>query len=701
MEERTTHTICPAAGCHDNCVLKVHVRGGRVCKVESADHREEPSVRSVCLKGLASIRILEHEDRLKYPLRRVGARGAGRWERVSWEEALQSIAGKLLEVREKHGPAAVKMMIGGSSSVGSLHCRLAPERFANLWGTGGEFEGRGHLADGGVPSGCVQTLGRGNQGHDPRDYQHSRLIIIWGENTAETAVRKMRYIMEARQAGAKLVSISSLYTTTAALSDLWVPVNPGTDAALANAMLHVIIEEGLYDGDYIKRHSVGPLLVREDNGCFLRAEGLPGSLETGFLVWDEETGSCRGMDNASRPALLGRFEINGLACRPAFQLLKEKAGEYTPDRVTSLTGVPWATVAGLAREYANAKPAAICLGHGMTRYYHSSMGVRSVITLAALTGNIGVSGGGASSPSGVGYHLNVNSLAYTKPPGAPGKKRLPGAKNDIIGWDAIRRGEPYPIKAVLTTYRNPLQNYGHIHAWQEILSKMDLVVVNDIFPSRTIKFADFVLPEATVFERTDLGTTLNHYVYMGKAIEPLYDTRSGLDIWRGLAEKVGLGGHFTEGPDEIIATLLTLPHPYLAGVTLERLKREGLVRANLPHEPFYSFKDLKFPSATGRIEFYAERWHEFSEELPAFLEPLESPRTSPQAKAYPLVMLTTKRRYTTQSVLANVDWLRELHPGPYAEMNREDAAARGIAEGDLVEVYNERGKASHKATVKE
>ena len=153
MEERITHTVCPAAGCHENCVLKVHVKRGRVFKVESADYPEEPSLRSVCLKGLASIRILEHEDRLKYPMRRVGARGEGRWERVSWDEALQSIAGKLLEIREKFGPAAVMMMSGGSSSVGLLHCRLAPERFANLWGAGGEFEGRGHLADGGIPSG--------------------------------------------------------------------------------------------------------------------------------------------------------------------------------------------------------------------------------------------------------------------------------------------------------------------------------------------------------------------------------------------------------------------------------------------------------------------------------------------------------------------------------------------------------------------
>lgn len=229
MEEKITYTVCPAAGCHENCVLKVYVQKGRIFKVESADYSEEPSLRSVCLKGLASLRILEHQDRLKYPLRRVGPRGSGQWERVSWDEAWQNIAEKLLEIREKYGPAAVKMMAGGSSSVGLLHCKLALERLANLWGAGGEIEGRGHLADGGVPSGSVLTLGRASQSHDSRDYKNSRLVIIWSENTAETAVRKMRFIMEAKQAGAKLVVVSSLYTTTAALADIWIPVRPGTE----------------------------------------------------------------------------------------------------------------------------------------------------------------------------------------------------------------------------------------------------------------------------------------------------------------------------------------------------------------------------------------------------------------------------------------------------------------------------------------
>ena len=240
------YNTCTAAGCHQLCVLKVWVEDGEIRKLESADYPGDPSARSICLKGLSNGRVVYHPDRLKHPLKRVGDRGEGKWQRITWDEAFDAIASKLLEVKEKYGPESVKVIAASSSHVGMLMGRLMAARFANVWGAGGVFEPKSHwLADMRIPAASLLTLGDSGQSHRLQDLLHSKMVILWGGNPAETYFPEMRFILDARDRGAKIVVIGPLFDATAAKADQWVPIRPATDAALAMAMIHVIIEESL------------------------------------------------------------------------------------------------------------------------------------------------------------------------------------------------------------------------------------------------------------------------------------------------------------------------------------------------------------------------------------------------------------------------------------------------------------------------
>ncbi|MBI2854473.1 MAG: molybdopterin-dependent oxidoreductase [Chloroflexi bacterium] len=683
MAEQVFYNTCPAAGCHLFCAVKVRVRDGRIAKVESADYPGQSGSRMVCLRGLSAIRFVYHPDRLKYPLKRAGKRGEGNWQRITWDEALDEIAGKLLDIKIKYGPEAVKIVSGGSSSVGLLNGKYVGQRFASLWGAGGEFEAKGWFSDGAVPAASLWLLGNSGQSHPLPDLLNSKMIVLWGRNTAVTNFLEMKTILDAKERGAKLVVISPLFDATAAKADTWVPVRAGSDSALAMAMINVVLERNLHDVEYLKNYTVGPFLVRDDNRQFLRQAGE-------YMVWDEGEGAAQSFRLAARPALAGSYNVNGIACTPAFELLRQRAALYTPAKAAVLTSVPAETIVRLAEDYARDRPHAIKMGYGLARMLNSNLAARAIITLAAVTGNIGVPGGGASSP--VDYKpFTISGKPVTSPPRAPGEKKIPGSPSAPRGWDAIRQGK-YPVKALLFTYTNYLSSYGQLQSYLDIFSKIDLITVADVFMTRTAQHADIVLPEATIFERDDICTSRDFVLRMEKAIEPLHESRPAWWIWTELARRVGLGGYFNHTAEDYISMLLDQPDPALDGITLERLNLEKLVHGNVPSQPPIPFKDKAFRTPSGKIEFYIESLADLGEELPLHKEPLESPRSSPLARLYPLSLLTVKPRNSTHTVLSNVDWLVQVEPRAYLDINPIDAQPRGIRDEDIVEVFNNRGR---------
>ncbi len=697
--ERITYNICPMAGCHEYCIIKVHTRDNQVVKVESADTPLDPHWRCICLKGLASLKLLYSPERLRYPLKRTGQRGEGKWKRISWDEALDFIASKMLGIREKHGARSIRIIAGGSSSVGTIQ-RTSGLRFANLWGSS-TFEGKGYSSDGGNPASSLFVLGESKQGHSSWDSINSKMMVLWSYNAAETKFRTMRGFIEAIARGVKTFAVGPVFDATVSKADSFIPVRAGTDAALALAMINVIIEKKLYDEEFIRKHTVGPFLVNPRTGRFLResdvrAKGDPGK----YMVWDPVNDKPADSGSNVESALLGKYAVADMLCATSFQLLVERAREYPLRKATEITNVPAETIEKFAVEYATSKPASIYLSDGLAYTKFGDLGSRAIVILAALCGNIGVKGGGITT-SIRGLESPFNTRKATMPAGAPGQAEIPGSKNSARGWTSVREGTPYPIKGLLIVNQNTFTSYGNASSYIEMIKNMDLVAVSEIQRTWTTDYADIVLPDATVFEREDITRSGPYIVYQARAIDPLPEARCTFDLWKGLARRVGLGEHFDMSPEDFLRVLLDSKNPMLEGINLETLKKDGMMRMKNPPDLSSHFLDKKFPTPTGRAEIYVEDLVSYGDALPAYKENLEDPRSSILASKYPLTFLTKKNRRFTGTQSAHIGWLNEIEKEPALQINPADAGKRNISSSDRVRAFNDRGSVELKALVTE
>jgi len=668
----TIRTVCVSRD-DERCGLLLHVTDGAITKVDPADF-PDPRDRGACARGLATIELVYHKDRLRYPLRRTGERGEGKWQRISWNEALDSIATKLQQVAGRYGSTSVTW---GAPELPSLAAG-GYSRLASL--TKGSWVGWAGFGDAAGPCADLATFGWAMG--EPHLYRTKdpKLSIVWGWNLAVNAYPRMRGIMEDKKKGCKVVVIDPILSTTASHADEHIPIRPGTDGALALGMIQVIMEQGLQDDGFIAENTVGPFLVRKDNSLFLRESDLTqGGSQQKFMVFDEKSGKPQPFDAPGvKPALKGKYYVSGIECQPAYQVLADMVQKYMPQRVSQITDVPADTIRRLAISYATQKPASIHRGWGLQRSFYSDLNCRAINALAAITGNINT-----GRPST--FPLNTRSFAM---PAGP-YSQMPV----MLLYDAITKGEPFPVKAIWFAghnYVNQLPNMNRIV--NEVLPNLELMVVCDLFMTATAKYADYVLPLASFCECVDLRISNLQNIYLQlqqKAIEPLYECKSDFQIAAELGRRMGFGKYFDKTEEQYIEELLASGHPAMEGITLARLK-EGPVMASPVDRP----KQFRNPS--GRIEFYVEGLKKFGQELPIYLEPVESAR-SEKAKTYPLVLLSTHSRYRTHSSLANIPSLLKLDPEPRLEINPEDATPRNIGDGDVVRVFNDRGQAKLKA----
>lgn len=697
--EKITYCICPMAGCHEYCIIQVHSKDNKVVKVESADMPQDPRWRCICLKGLASLKLLYSPERLRYPLKRTGMRGEGKWQRISWDEALDFIASKMLEIREKYGARAIRIIPRGSSTVGIVQ-GASGLRFANVWGSS-TFEGRGYSSDGGNPAASLFVLGESKQGHSSWDSVNSKMLVLWSYNAAETKFRTMRGFVEAIAKGVKTFAVGPVFDITASKANSFIPVRAGTDSALALAMINVIIEKKLYNEEFIRKHTVGPFLINPKTGRFLRESDIKSNGDSGkYMVWDP--GSNEPADSSSnvKSAIMGKYAVADMLCATSFQLLAERAAQYPLGLAAEITGVSPETIEKFAIEYATSRPASIYLSDGLAYTKYGDLGSRAIIILAAITGNIGVKGGGITT-SIRGMESPFNLKKAIMPPGAPGQAEIPGSLNSARGWTAIREGKPYPIKGLLIVNQNTFTSYGNVNSYIDMIKNMDLVVVSEIQRTWTTDFADIVLPDAMVFEREDIIRSGPYIVYQAKAMEPLPEARNTFELWRGLARRVGLEQYFDITEEDMIKILLDSKSPLLEGITLERLKKEGMVRIKNPPDLSSQFLDKKFTTPTGRAEIYVEDMVSYGDALPAYKEKLEDPKSSGLASKYPLTFLTKKRNRFTGTQSAHIDWLNEIEKEPALQINPTDAGKRKILSGDRVRAFNDRGSVELKAFLTE
>ncbi|MBI2917082.1 MAG: molybdopterin-dependent oxidoreductase, partial [Chloroflexi bacterium] len=677
--ERVVNVFCgPHCGAYV-CEFQALVKEGRVEKMQLHPKTVNPP----CAIGWTNARRIYHPDRLLYPLKRVGERGEGKWQRISWDEALDYVAKGLTEVKQRYGNEAIVLysyVAHHGAPGGAADRNITPLRLFNLWGGCINLYDRGNL--------CVAAYWAamrrfaGTMLFARPLLQDCDVMVIWSSNPVATSRRATpRMVMEAKEKrGLKVWVIDPQFTETAAmLADEYLPIKPGTDGALALAMLRILIAEGMWDRKTVMEHTNAPFLVRSDNGRLLRDKDVGGASDR-FMVWDGHSRQARPFDAPGvEPALTGSFTAHGIPVKPVWQRLIEAVEPWTEARAAEATGLMAESIGKLAREFGRAKTAKIQF-FPVPRFNTASNGEYASVAVetvnlikGGILGHLGIT----ETPYAhvdAGFHLKTNELLGVP---NPVSKKVPIAHLGEAILNPNRYGTN--IKALYCYRSNPVSQHPNANKTIEALKKLDLVVVSDPFMSATARYADIVLPVCAYLERSSIRESSpvgipywwiyydqpRQIFYNDKAVEPLGESKDDFEITRLLAQKLGLGQHYPwRDAEEWISDILEKAHedpryPWLREVTMDRLKREGVVDVE-PSVPEISWD---MPTPSGRIELYIESMLDLGlEPLPVHVPPVESPEGSPElARKYPLEMLTSKFKLRPGSSYANQPELREMY----------------------------------------
>lgn len=648
MGEEKIITGCPH-DCGGACVLVAHVEGGalrRITTDPTPDTEDKPQLRA-CVRGRAQRQRVYHPDRLQHPLRRVGERGRGEFARISWEEALDTVAREMLRVRAAYGPGAILNLSGTGNTKGKLHQTvIMAQRLLNKFG--GQTFTNTNVSFQGAIYAVRRAFGFTVGEEDRETLAHSELIILWGDNPAvsHSGTNLTHHYATLKERGARFICIDPYYTDTAAtLADQWLPIRPGTDTALMLALAHTLIAEGLTDQPFLGRYTVGY--------------------------------------EAFRDYVMGRED--GVPKTPAWQ--------------EPITGVPAAAAVALAREYARARPAALKTGWGPGRTAHGEQFHRAAIALSALTGNIGSPGGatGAWAPSVGGMEApDPHRVRAISPGQNPVRNWIPYWAWAEAVLQGAAGGYPSDIKLIYSVGGNHLNQYGDINRGVEALRKVEFIAVQEQFLTPMARFADIVLPAITHFEHQDLQTIHQkgeYFLFSHQVLPPQGEAKSDLEICSLLAKRLGIedfSDHTEEG----------WLRSFVAGTPVadyDAFKAQGL-RHRPTREPKVPLSEFiadpaahPLPTPSGKIELYSERIAKAGRPdtepaLPKYIPPW----AEGQIKAYPLVLTTVQSRRRASSTFGNVPWLAELEEHRLA-MNPQDARARGLKDGERVKVFNAHG----------
>jgi len=745
--DRIVRTTC-SPNCTGSCGQLAFVRDDRVVKIQqAADFPDEAYNPRGCMKGLSYHHNIHGEDRIRTPLIRTGARGSGGFREASWEEVLDRIADEFARIGEEYGFESIHVF-GQVPGSGYVH-KGANYRASAILGMshGTSFDFNGDL-----PMGMPITFGVQNAEHETKDWANSRFLLLIGSNPLDTRIPDAHFLFDAAERGARLVVVDPTFSATAAKADSWLQIAPGTDAALALGMVHVILEEGLGDPDFVRTYTDGALLVRNDTGKRLRASelaevddrgqtGLRADFDDVYVVWDQTTarpvalgteklGMPAGVDAAMEGAWsLTLADGSEVEVTPGWALVSAEVDRWTPARAAEVTGVPADLIERAARAYATESPAAILMGGGSNHWFHGDQTGRAYALLATVTGNIGRSGGGFSVYVGQ-YKVRLD----TSPWWFAGEKKAPIVPSIYFlrgRTETMHPSVPYPehgFKALFCTFANLFVQAPDVNRLYETLDELELIVVADPILTETALYADIVLPATTWYEKSDLTATPVHpFVQLQQAaIPPVGESRDELWMWQEIVRRIDpeqaeeyLLGYSAEDAIELMLAAGDTPDGPTHGMTLDRL-REGPMRLNVadPDIPFLrQIEDLEpFPPRslpspleatqafvpTGRIEFYKEedRFLELGETVPTHLDPHDDGVHDP--KAYPLTLLSPHAKWRIHSTYANNPWLQEIiGTRPKVLLHPIDARSRGIRDGDEIDVFNGRGELGAWAQVTE
>jgi len=669
---RTTSTF----DCGGRCPLKLHVKDNRIIRVEG-DDIEEPEQLRTCLRCRAFRQYVHHPDRLMYPQKRVGARGEGKFERISWDEALDTLAHELKRVKDTYGNEGIFLATGGGYLAGLHNGGLAAARLLGQFG--GYVTHYGNISSEGAVWASLTQYGSVMVGNSREDMLNSKLIILWGWDPARmiSGTNTMYHVIKARENGARVIAVDPRYhDTAAAVAHEWIPIRPGTDTAVMVAIANVMIRENLQDQDFLDKYTVG----------------------------------------------FDKFK--------AYVMGQEDGIEKTPAWAAEIAGVAADTIERLARMYATTKPAALMDCQGPARSAMGEQYNRCAATLCAMTGNVGRPGGSAGGGLmgiPIGHMFRMSAIPPGKNPFELDGPKVKGTldirmrvlKRVHINkiFDAIIEGKkggyPADIRMMWSMCNNYLNQTGNSNKGARALQKLEFLAVNELFMTAQARYADLLLPVTSAAERSDLTRPWPsgpYFTFMNRALEPLGECKSDLIIAAELADRLGIKEFNPHTEDEWLKLFVAMNPEYQKHIKdYDKFKKDGIHRVKLS-EPIVAFKehidDIEnnpFPTPSGKIEIYSQRVadieHPLCPPIPKYLSTPED-RNDPLAKKYPLQLITPHPKNRVHSELYLVPWLKEVDPHR-AWINPVDAEPRGIQDGDQIHVFNDRGKVAITAWVTE
>ncbi|GAB1536243.1 molybdopterin-dependent oxidoreductase [Geovibrio sp. ADMFC3] len=691
---KTFRTVC-TVNCTSRCNLNCHVQGGKILSVTPTPLPGRPDYSNACLRGMSLPLKTVSEDRVKYPMLRVGERGEGRFKRISWTEAFDLITEKIKESQARYG----KKSVGFFVMTGNL-AKFAwdsPFRFARTI-EGTSFSPEAIMSDHGASMGMDLVYGQKRGSHDSRDYMKSKTLIVWGRNVADTHTSEMRFYLNARKNGTKIIVIDPRFSSTAAVADQWIPIKPGADTALAIGMMNYIIGKNLHDKEWLLKNSCSPLLIKDSDGQYLR-------IGDEFCVIDEKGKVVPAGTQGVTARLEGKAEYNGEKCTTSFSLLEADLKQYTLKWTAEATGISEDVIKDLIKDYLK-KPSAIRMGQGMQRVYNAHSPFRTVATLAAVCGYIGVSGGGAShagGTSGVNPIPGVNVPVFNSAPwsdtGGSKASEMPGIKL----YDMVEKADPYKIDFLWIASSSFLnQSPDSNRVINEVFPKLSFIVHSDPYWTSTAQYADLVLPATNMFENWDIFDKTPWFMLQQPMLRPAGESKSDIQIFSGVAERLGKGEFWNRTDEEWLRVYLEgSKHPAMEGFSWNKFVEEGIfARKDGRFDIVNAFTDQKYKTKTGRFEFYSERLKPVGHQLPVYTPLLEDPK-GPLGKKYPLMFIQYHDRTNVHTQHIGIPAIHGVFKEPWVEISSKDANKRGIKDGDNVKVFNDRGYCVVKALVSE
>jgi len=715
--------------CTAHCATIATVKNGRVTKLDP-DH-DHPNGGVMCLKGKAAPELVYNSDRLNYPLKRTRPKGDTDpgWQRATWNEALDDIANRLKIIRERDGAKAIALGKGTKSGTSVDDVERWLGRFLYLLGSP-NWMSTTHVCNWHKDTGFSYTFG---SNIPTPDLAHSKAFLLWGHNPSSTSLILAHDIVQARSRGMKTVVVDPRRIGIGANADILLQPRPGSDGALALALIHCLLDEGWYDAGFARQWTNGTFLLDSvTNKVLTEADLTPNGDSKVYVLWDESSNKPALYDSATGlherdgvlPALFGVRMIKdkdgkNVSCKPVFERLADIAAEFAPERSEKIHWVPADKVWQTALLLAHNRPLSMYMWNGVGQHTNATQTSRAIASLYALLGDFDHQGGNVSFPkvpiNDVGgkefLPKEANAIRVgreRKPLGPPAK---PGncAPYDI--FNAILDGTPYPIKALLNFGSNTVMSNADSRRGRAAMCALELGVVVDLFMTPTAELCDYVLPATSFLEMSALTTAFEHrpngkthLQYRRGVVEPLYERRSDTWIIFELAKRMGFTEQFFDGDVEAGYAHELQP----SGVSLDQLKQaEGGI--SLPAEPTYEKHAKKnkenaprgFATPSKKVELYC---HPFADNgisaMPEYIEPALSPISRPDIAAeFPLILTNAKNTNYVHSQQRALPSLRKTLPEPSADIHPETALRYGIKNKEWMIVESPRGAIKVKARV--